>query len=140
MDITTAPDVHTQVDELVAKTTAAAGGPPELWAADALEKFTAEAVLVSLEQAYKSPFYQEKFAGIARPSCFEEFRRLPFTYPDEIKGRLRDLLACPWEDLRQINMTRGPRRGRRRTWRTRRGPARRRRALRARRAVRVRAG
>lgn len=107
MDITTAPDVRTQVDELVAKTTAAAGRPPELWAADALEKFTAEAVLVSLDQAYKSPFYQEKFAGIARPSCFEEFRRLPFTYPDEIKGRLRDLLACPWEDLRQINMSSG---------------------------------
>ena len=107
MDNRTAPDVRTQVDELVGETTAAAGRPPEHWPADAREKFTAEAVFVSLQQAYKSPFYQEKFAGIVRPSSLEEFRRLPFTYPDEIKGNLRQLLACPWEDLRQINMSSG---------------------------------
>lgn len=107
MDIRTAPDVRTRVDELVGKTTAAAGRPPELWPADALGQFTAQAVLVSLEQAYRSPFYREKFEGIAPPSSFEEFRRLPFTYPHEIKGRLRELLACPWKDLRQINMSSG---------------------------------
>ena len=107
MSTRTVSDVRTQVDELVGKTTAAAGRPPELWPADARERFTAAAVLRSLEQAYKSPFYQEKFAGRARPSSIEEFRRLPFTYPHEIKGRLRDLLACPWDDLRQINMSSG---------------------------------
>jgi phenylacetate-CoA ligase len=79
----------------------------ELWPADAREKFTAEAVLTSLGQAYKSPFYQEKFAKVARPSSFGEFRHLPFTYPHEIKGRLRELLACPWGDLRQVNMSSG---------------------------------
>jgi phenylacetate-CoA ligase len=107
MNTRTAPDVRTRVDELVSETTAAAGRPAEFWPADALAEFTAKAVLVSLEQAYKSPFYQQKFAGIARPSSFEEFRRLPFTFPVEIKGKMREMLACPWEDIRQINMSSG---------------------------------
>lgn len=107
MDISTAPDVRTRVDRLVTETTASAGQPPELWPADVREKFSAEAVLVSVEHAYRSPFYQEKFAGIGQPASMEEFRRLPFTHPHEIKGRLRALIACPWEDIRQINLSSG---------------------------------
>jgi phenylacetate-CoA ligase len=107
MDISAATDVRTRVDELVAETTAAAGQPLERWPAGLREKFSAEAVLASVEHAYRSPFYQEKFAGLGPPASMEEFRRLPFTRPREIKGRLRELLACPWQDIRQINLSSG---------------------------------
>jgi phenylacetate-CoA ligase len=105
--IGSATDVRTRVDELIGQTVAATGRPLELWPADVREKFTLEALLPSVEHACRSPFYQAKFGGRARPASLAEFRLLPFTHPHEIKGRLHELLACPWEQVRQINLSSG---------------------------------
>lgn len=100
-------DVRSAVDQLVAQTTAEAGVPPELWSADALDAFTIRALRVSTEHAYRSSFYQQKFDGIEPPTTIAEFARLPLTEPIEVKGRLRDLLAVPWEEVVQINLSSG---------------------------------
>ena len=61
-------DVRTQVDEMVADTTRATGRQPEYWPPAELERFQASAALLSAAHALRSPFYQEKFAGLAAPA------------------------------------------------------------------------
>lgn len=100
-------DVRTAIDRLIEQRSAEVGASLEHWPAAALQEFTAQAVLLSAEHAYRSSFYQQKFAGIAPPSSTEEFGQLPLTEPLEVKGKLRELLAAPWDDLVQINLSSG---------------------------------
>jgi phenylacetate-CoA ligase len=101
------PDVRSQVDELVTGTTRRVGHPLEHWTAEVLAEFTATALAISVEWACRSPFYQERLGSPRRLTSIAEFQKLPFTYPAEVKGRLRDLLACSWADLAQINLSSG---------------------------------
>lgn len=100
-------DVRSRVEGMVAETTLAAGRDPEFWPPLDLDRFHARAALLSAAHAFRSPFYQRKFAGLAPPSDMAEFRRLPLTRPGEVKGRFRELLACPWEEVAQLNMSSG---------------------------------
>ncbi|OLT23741.1 hypothetical protein BJF78_31645 [Pseudonocardia sp. CNS-139] len=99
-------DVRSRVDELVAGTTRRVGLPPEHWPADVLAEYTETALAISVEWACRSPFYRDRL-GSVDGLTLDEFRKLPFTYPAEVKGRLRDLLACSWDDLAQINLSSG---------------------------------
>jgi len=100
-------DIRSSVDRLVEQTSSDVGMPIERWPSTALERFTAQALQISTAHAYRSSFYRRKFDGISPPTTYTEFQQLPLTEPTEVKGRLRDLLAVPWAELVQINLSSG---------------------------------
>lgn len=103
----TGTDVRSQIDELVADTTDRVGRELEYWPADVLAEFTLTALGSTVEWARRSSFYAERLGTVGRLDTLEDFQQLPFTYPAEVKGRLRELLACSWDELAQINLSSG---------------------------------
>ncbi|SHN47302.1 phenylacetate--CoA ligase family protein [Cryptosporangium aurantiacum] len=101
------PDVRTRLDYLVAAFTTQVGRDLEHWPAETLAEYTAAALELSVRHANRSAFYAERLGDRTVPTSIAEFQRLPFTYPAEIKGRLRDLLACSWDELAQVNLSSG---------------------------------
>jgi phenylacetate-CoA ligase len=106
---TTAPpaDPRSAVDRMITEASARESATLEHWAPQTLESYLCEALPLSVAHAFGSPFYQRKFTGLEPPATLAEFERLPLTEPTEVKGRLRELLAVPWRDVAQINLSSG---------------------------------
>ncbi|MFF2555886.1 phenylacetate--CoA ligase family protein [Nocardia sp. NPDC058058] len=104
---TAAADPRSAADRMIAEISARETKPLEYWPAAALSEYVAEALPLSVAHAFESPFHRAKFAGTTAPVDLAEFERLPLTEPAEAKGRLRELLAVPWRDVAQINLSSG---------------------------------
>ncbi|HCF54138.1 MAG TPA: phenylacetate--CoA ligase family protein [Bacillus sp. (in: Bacteria)] len=101
-------DVRLTVEEYINNATQKAGKTIEFWNHETLQDFTLEALKISVQQAVKSNFYQERFKEHnVNMKTFEDFEKLPFTYPLEIKNRLLDILAIGMDEVQQINMSSG---------------------------------
>ena len=101
----TTRSVRLQVADLIQKRIDQTGKTIDFWDEQTLEEFSLQALEISLRQAILSSFYQQKFAG--RSLAIADFKQLPFTWPEEVKNRLHDLLACSWEEVMQVNMSSG---------------------------------
>ncbi|MFB8006388.1 phenylacetate--CoA ligase family protein [Nocardia sp. NPDC056000] len=104
---TAAADPRSAADRMIAEISARETKPLEYWPAAALSEYVAEALPLSVAHAFESPFHRAKFAGLTAPVDLAGFERLPLTEPAEAKGRLRELLAVPWRDVAQINLSSG---------------------------------
>lgn len=105
--LTADTDVRSAVDTMIAERGARLKLPLEEWPREEIDTLTDEALSLSVAHARHSPLYQDKLARVPDPGSRAELSDLPFTEPAEIKGSLRHLLACPWEDVVQVNLSSG---------------------------------
>lgn len=100
--------VRLQVADVIQHTIDQTGKTLEFWDEQTLEAFSLQALQISLPHAATSRFYQKRFAHQNRNiNSLATFKKLPFTWPEEVKNCLYDLLACPWEEISQVNMSSG---------------------------------
>lgn len=102
-----AVDVRTAVDSMIAERSARTTLALESWPRAELDAFTDEALALSVRHARQSLLYQTKLAGYPNPDGRADLTRLPFTGATEVKGSLSALLACPWDDVAQVNLSSG---------------------------------
>ncbi|MFD3218930.1 phenylacetate--CoA ligase family protein [Bacillus sp. BR_7a] len=101
-------DVRLTVENRIKEIIEDTGKTIEFWDKETLESFTLESLKLTVKQAAKSNFYQDRFENSDIDiQSFNDFEKLPFTYPFEIKNRLSDILAIGMDEVQQINMSSG---------------------------------
>ncbi|KAA0796740.1 phenylacetate--CoA ligase family protein [Bacillus sp. JAS102] len=106
-DLTLETSVRQRVDQLREEITNRENMPLELWDKEVLDSFTLEALRMTIEHSRNSKLYQNKFAQYNQIESFKDFESLPFSYPEEVKNNLYDILSCQWEEVAHLTVSSG---------------------------------